>query len=192
MLGLPQVGARVLSRTSRADRGFYLPSYSPELNAVEVLDPVTDKIVAKIPTGSSPHYVNHPRNTNYGMAIEGPGELLLFNPQTNQPVHSIKVGAQPHWLALSADGTTAYVTNEGTNTLSVIDMASGKVTTIAVGGQQRKVVVQPTGKSTLVTIDSFTFAPPLFTNAAGETVVWHNHDGSPHAVAFKDGSGSMM
>ncbi len=158
-------------------------------NDIEVLDPATDKIVAEIPTGVSPHYVNHPLNTKYGMAIvQGPGELLLFDPATNKPVRSIKVGDQPHWLATSGDGKTAYVTNEGSNTLSIIDIAEGRTMTVAVGNQPRKVVVQPLTSGAKVSIVNFAFEPRVAFIAPGESVTWSNNDGGPHAVAFKDGA----
>jgi len=158
-------------------------------NAIMVLDPASDKIVAEIPTGVSPHYVNHPRNTMFGMAIvQGPGELFLFDPKTNKPVSSIKVGDQPHWLAVSGDGKTAYVTNEGSNTLSIVDIASSKTVTITVGNQPRKVVVQTLTAGAMVSIVNFAFVPQVVTIAPGESVLWNNQDGGPHAVAFKDGS----
>ncbi len=159
-------------------------------NVIEVLDPASNTIVAEIPTGVSPHYVNHPRNSMYGMAIvQGPGELFLFDPKTNKAVRSIKVGDQPHWLAVSSDGKTAYVTNEGSNTVSIVDIASGKTTAIAVGSQPRKVVVQPLTSSAAVSIENFAFVPQVITISPGESVTWTNRDGSPHAIAFKDGAG---
>jgi YVTN family beta-propeller protein len=113
------------------------------VSAVEVLDPASYKIVAEIPTGASPHYVNFFRGTTLGMVVvQGPGELLLFDPVKNKPVRRIVVGRQPHWAALLGDGKTAYVTNEGSNDVSVVDLASGKTGTIAVGNAPRKVVVQ--------------------------------------------------
>src|SRR5574338_694387 len=158
------------------------------VNAVQVLDPATDKIVAEVPTGASPHYANFFRNTTMGIAvIQGPGELLLFDPQTNQAVRSIAVGKQPHWVTVSSDGKTAYVPNEGSNDVSIVDLASGKVSTVAVGNAPRKVVVQP-ARGAKVSISNFSFLPPVVTLAPGDTVTWTNDDGAPHALAFKDGS----
>jgi len=166
------------------------------ISAVEVLDPTSDKIIAEIPTGLSPHYVNHFRNAAYGMAIvQGPGELFLFDPKTRKAVRSIKVGDQPHWLALSGDGKTAFVTNEGSNTLSIVDIASGKTTTIAVGNMPRKVVVQPLIPDAKISIENFEFIPAVITASPGQAVVWTNNDGGPHAIAFKDsiaGSDSLF
>ncbi|MGW0707337.1 beta-N-acetylglucosaminidase domain-containing protein [Streptomyces sp. NPDC002643] len=46
----------------------------------------------------------------------------------------IKVGANPGEVVVSADGRTAYAANQGSNTVSVIDISSGKVTaSVAVG-----------------------------------------------------------
>ncbi len=165
------------------------------VNAVEVLDPASDKIVAEIPTGVSPHYANFFRGTKLGMAVvQGPGELLLFDPVTNTPVRGIPVGKQPHWLAVSGDGKTAFVTNEGSNDVSVVDLASGKTTTITVGNAPRKVVVGPADSDPKVSIANFAFVPPVVTIAPGDTVTWSNDDGAPHQVGFKDaasGSGTL-
>ena len=115
------------------------------LNSVEVLDPTSSKIIGEIPTGVSPHYVGYPRGSAFGMiVVQGPGELLLFDPATNKPARSVAVGKQPHWATASSDGKKAYVTNEGSNDLTIVDLASGQTKTVAVGTAPRKVVVQGT------------------------------------------------
>ena len=118
------------------------------VSSVQVLDPASDKIVAEIPTGVSPHFVSYPRGSAFGMVVvQGPGELLLFDPATNKPARSVAVGKQPHWATGSGDGKNAYVTNEGSNDVTVVDLATGKTTTIAVGNAPRKVVVQRSAAS---------------------------------------------
>jgi YVTN family beta-propeller protein len=78
------------------------------------------------------------------VVVQGPGELLLFDPATNKPARSVAVGKQPHWAITSSDGKKAYVTNEGSNDMTIVDLASGQTTTVAVGTAPRKVVVQGT------------------------------------------------
>lgn len=157
------------------------------VNAVEVLDPASDKIVAEVPTGVSPHYVNFFSGTKFGMVVvQGPGELLLFDPVTNKPVRSIPVGKQPHWLAVSGDRKTAFVTNEGSNDVSVIDLANGKTSTISVGNVPRKVVVGPATSDPKISIANFAFVPPIITIDSGDSVTWSNDDGAPHQIGFKD------
>jgi YVTN family beta-propeller protein len=158
------------------------------LNAVQVLDPSSDKIIASIPTGASPHYANFFPKTALGMAVvQGPGEVLLFDPSSNTPARSIKVGKQPHWLTTSSDGKTAFVTDEGSNDLSIVDLASGRIETIPVGNAPRKVAVQPAPAPGKVSISNFSFLPAVIKIEAGQSVVWSNDDGGPHAIAYRDG-----
>ncbi|HTP97821.1 MAG TPA: plastocyanin/azurin family copper-binding protein [Casimicrobiaceae bacterium] len=161
-------------------------------NAIEVLDPSTDKVVAEIATGASPHIASVFRGAAYGTAVvQGPGELLLFDPATNAAVKSVAVGKQPHWMA-SADGKMVAVTNEGSNDLTLVDLSSGQTKTIAVGNAPRKVVVQPAGTpradASKVSIANFAFAPADLVVNAGDRVTWVNDDGPPHGLAFKDGA----
>ena len=60
---------------------------------------------------------------------------------------------------------TAYVTDEGSNDMSIVDLESGKVTTVAVGQGPRKLVVQGGAKRSVdgggakVSIANFAFNP---------------------------------
>ena len=165
------------------------------VNAIAVLDPVSDKIVAQIPTGASPHIAGFFRGVSAGTAVvQGPGELQLFDPSTNTALRAIAVGKQPHWMAATSDGKWIYVTNEGSNDVTVVDPASGKTSTIAVGNAPRKVVILPVaaggiaGPGTKVSIANFAFAPNEIAVAPGATVTWTNDDGAPHGLAYNDGA----
>jgi YVTN family beta-propeller protein len=154
-LALIDVGTRSIVRTLALDKTprdgefgydgkmFYFTQAG--VSSIQVLDPVSDRIVAQIPTGVSPHFVGYPRGSAFGIVVvQGPSELLLFDPATNKPARSIAVGKQPHWATTSGDGKTAYVTNEGSNDVTVVELATGKTSTTAVGNAPRKVVVQRT------------------------------------------------
>jgi YVTN family beta-propeller protein len=158
-------------------------------NAVQVLDPATDRIVARIPTGVSPHVATLFPGASAGtVVVQGPGELLLFDPETNAVLRTIAVGKQPHWLAANGAGTVVYVTNEGSNDVSIVELASGRTQAVPVGTAPRKVVLQrvATAASAGVSISNFAFAPKDLTIEAGETVTWTNDDGAPHGLAYKD------
>ncbi|MGH8616323.1 MAG: cytochrome D1 domain-containing protein [Burkholderiales bacterium] len=162
-------------------------------SAVYVVDPATDRITAEIPTGVSPHLAQYNRGAPAGVAVvQGPGELFLFDPAKNIALRSIAVGKQPHWVAASGDGRQAYVTNEGSNDLTVVDLATGRTTTIPVGNAPRKVVAQPApvkaAGGAAVSIVNFAFAPLQIAIAAGRSVTWTNDDGAPHGLGFKDGA----
>jgi YVTN family beta-propeller protein len=163
------------------------------VNAVQVLDPANDTVVAQIATGASPHIASVFRGASVGtVVVQGPGELLLFDPATNAPLRAVAVGKQPHWVAATADGKKAYVTNEGSNDVTVIDLAAGTTTTIGVGAAPRKVVVQrvagAAASGARVSIANFAFAPDTITVPPGGAVTWSNDDGAPHGLAYKDGA----
>jgi YVTN family beta-propeller protein len=85
---------------------------------------------------------------------------------------TIPVGQNPAGVAVTPDGSTAYVTNLNSSTVSVIGVASGTVTsTITVGKRPSGVAFTPDGSTAYVTNnDSSTVsvitvnaAPPVFT-----------------------------
>ncbi len=168
------------------------------IDAVQVLDPTTDRVVAEVPTGPSPHIAGVFRGAPAGTAVvQGPGQVLLFDPATNAALRSIAVGRQPHWIAAADDGRTAVVTNEGSNDVSIVDLASGAVRSVAVGQAPRKVVVvadaqakvaDASGQSVKVSIANFAFAPAATMIHVGDRVEWVNDDGAPHGVAHADGA----
>jgi YVTN family beta-propeller protein len=166
-------------------------------NAVQVLDARSDQIVARVPTGISPHIANLFRGAAAAtVVVQGPGELMLFDPSSHAAMRSIAVGRQPHWVAASADGMTMYVTNEGSNDVTIVDLASGATRAVPVGNAPRKIVVQQASTATSgsgsgggarVSIANFAFAPQQIVIEAGQSVTWTNDDGAPHGLAYNDG-----
>ena len=162
-------------------------------DAVQVLDPTSNKITAQIPVGASPHHPLFTPDGKYGLVVsQGPGELAILNPAMNSVDKTVTVGKLPHWIALNAKGDTAWVTNEGSNDVSVVDLNTGTVkATVPVGNAPRKFVIQPspatTDKSDFKTmISGFTFAP-MITVTAGEPIAWTNADAVPHTVTSDNG-----
>lgn len=163
------------------------------VSAVQVIDPESNRIVAQIATGISPHIAHHFAGTAAGVVVvQGPGELMLFDPATLAPIRSVAVGKQPHWVDILPDGKQVMVTNEGSNDVSVVDLAGGQTSTIAVGVAPRKVAVQHTVMAgAKVSINNFAFEPAQLTVSVGQSVSWVNNDGAPHGIAFKDGAPGM-
>jgi YVTN family beta-propeller protein len=77
-------------------------------------------------------------------SLTAAGPLGILNTATNTLAGLVLVGKAPHWSASSADGRLAFVTNEGSNDVSMVDVESRTVTaTIAVGNAPRKIAMQP-------------------------------------------------
>ena len=54
-------------------------------------------------------------------------KVIDANPATTTTVDAITVGSTPQQIAISPDGKSAYVTNYGSNTVSIIDTVTNKV-----------------------------------------------------------------
>ena len=122
----------------------------------------------------------------------GPGRAADLRP--GEPGAGTRLPGRQAAALDGVDGKTVWVTNEGSNDVSAVDLASGKTTTIAVGNAPRKIVVQPVAAKAAaaggatVSIANFAFAPTPIAVAVGSTVTWSNDDGAPHALAFADGA----
>jgi YVTN family beta-propeller protein len=81
----------------------------------------------------------------HGIGVTPDGKTLWVNSKVNSRVYAyslpdvtllgeVKVGGHPDWLTFTPDGKSLYVANAGSNSVSVIDVASRKeVTRIPVG-----------------------------------------------------------
>lgn len=74
-----------------------------------------------------------------------PGSTLsVLDARTLEPVREVTVGAGPHGVVSDPRGRTAWVTNLYDDTVSVVDLASGRVTaTVPVGDQPNGVSFSP-------------------------------------------------
>src|SRR6476660_2729872 len=95
---------------------------------------------------------------------DGVGEVDADTYKLKRIIHA---GADPEQLAISADGTRLYVANEDTETLSVVDLATGSViAAVKVGEEPEGVTIRPDGKVVYVTCegDGAVFAIDTQTN----------------------------
>ncbi|MDZ4265061.1 MAG: beta-propeller fold lactonase family protein [Mycobacterium sp.] len=101
---------------------------------------------------------------------------------------TIDVGDGPTSVAVSPDGATIYVANAFGDSLSVIDTASGAVTTIAVGDAPNGVAITPDGSTVLVTNfnDDTVSMVDTATNSVATTIV--AGDGPVGVAIMPDGT----
>ncbi|MFI1481783.1 beta-N-acetylglucosaminidase domain-containing protein [Streptomyces sp. NPDC020747] len=101
----------------------------------------------------------------------------------------IAVGRNPGEVVVSADGRTAYAANQGSDSVSVIDVPTGKVTaTIAVGDVPAGLALTPDGKTLWVADYSDDAVQPvdLATGTAGAKIAVG--DGPENMAITPDGS----
>jgi YVTN family beta-propeller protein len=126
-----------------------------------LVDPVSLKTLAKIPTGHGPHEAavspdgSRAYVANYGLTgvfREGqrrdePGNTLsVVDLERRLVVETFDLGefTKPHGMAVSADGRRLWVTCEGAQAVLELDTASGKVLTSWRTGQEVSHMLVPT------------------------------------------------
>ncbi len=165
-------------------------------DAVQVLDTATSSIVERVPVGASPHLPLADAREVL-VVSQGPGTLSLIDPATGRVSGIVKVGTLPHWIASARGGRDAWVTDEGSNDVSVVDLDTMTVVaTIPVGNAPRKIVVQPgaavsslappSAAAAQTRISGFAFDDTLAVTA-GDSVTWTNADPVPHTVTSDTG-----
>ncbi|MCX6511211.1 MAG: YncE family protein, partial [Actinobacteria bacterium] len=78
-------------------------------------------------------------------------ELASAITPSQTAVTSITVGTNPRGVAVSPDGSSVWVTNDGGTSISRINTTTNNVTSITVGTSPRGVAVSPDGSSVWVT-----------------------------------------
>jgi YVTN family beta-propeller protein len=129
-------------------------------NTLSVVDPRTGGELARIPTGAGPHEVAVSPDgrtavvTNYGVR-DSPGRTLTVVDLRRLEVSGtidLQNQQAPHGIAWLPDGRRVAVTTEGSGTLSIVDVASGRVEAAIATGERvsHEVAVSPDGRRAFV------------------------------------------
>jgi YVTN family beta-propeller protein len=115
------------------------------LDAVEVFDPATGALETPIASGGSPHDVRAAQPGQTELVVsQTAGDLEFIDVASAAIMAKVPTGKLAHWIGLNSDHTRAYVTNEGDNNVSTVDLESRTVTdTIPVGKSPRKIALLP-------------------------------------------------
>ena len=83
--------------------------------------------------------------------VNSGGTVTPIGLTTHRPGKPIKVGANPQAIAITPDGSTAFVANYGSDTVTPINTSTRRAgTPIPVGNQPRAIAVTPNGKTAYV------------------------------------------
>lgn len=130
-------------------------------NTVSVISTSTDTVTSAV-TGLSEPWgaaVRGDESLVYAVNLNGGGTgfVSVINTATNTIVaNNIPVGNGPTAIALTPNGSTAYVTNESSNTVTAINTATNTVAaTISVGTNPFLVAVSPDSTTAYVANNSF-------------------------------------
>lgn len=133
----------------------YVYTGNYEDDNVSVIDTATNQVVGSpIPAGDGPYSMAVAPNgkTLYVGNSNGVGDLTVIDTQTNKPTGSIVLGISTATIAISPDGTTAYVTASGEDLIVPVNLQTNTAgTPFPVGGVPWGVAFAPDGKTAWVT-----------------------------------------
>lgn len=175
MVAVSLLGPHVEAADADAD---YLVYVSNEVaNALAVIDPRIDQVVATIAVGRRPRGIRVSMDGRYIFAaLSGsprcpptlPDEecarlavdksedgIAMVDAVTRQVVRVLPGGSDPEQFDLSPDNDRLFVSNEDADAASIVDVGSGRViNTVAVGSEPEGVKTSPDGSAFLVTSES--------------------------------------
>jgi YVTN family beta-propeller protein len=124
-------------------------------NTISIVDVQSHKKVGAIDLGKyhRPHGIDlDPKTGNLVVTIENPSGLLLVDPVERKVLKMFDVkGEAPHMVLLSPDGRQAYVSNTGTGTLSIVELATGKANVIPSAARPQGTALSPDRKTVYMT-----------------------------------------
>lgn len=114
--------------------------------SISVIDVATLAVVETLPLGFMPGFAaHHPtRNELWVSAAQTGNKVVIFERKAGAWVKATEVvtGLDAHAIAFTNDGQTAYVTNQGAGTVSVVDVATrAKRRDVAVGKKPNGIVL---------------------------------------------------
>jgi len=97
---------------------------------------------------SRPHGVAWFAPDRIAVTAEGSGRLLVVDPGSGRIVSALETGQDvSHMVAVTGDGTRAFVTNIGPGTTTALDLATGrKLGDVATGGGSEALALAPDGR----------------------------------------------
>lgn len=115
--------------------------------SISVIDVATLSVVETVKLGFTPGYAAyHLTRNELWVSQAGSGNKVVIFERLNggwMKMGEVMTGLDAHAIAFSKDGTTAYVTNQGAATVSVIDVAKRtKLNDIAVGKKPNGIVLR--------------------------------------------------
>jgi YVTN family beta-propeller protein len=93
---------------------------------VSVIDVAKREVLKNITVGERPSHIEvSPLNGMVYVTVEGMGEVVVIDSTSLEVVNSINIGRgyRPHGILFNPNGRYAYITNQGNNSLSLIELS---------------------------------------------------------------------
>lgn len=115
-------------------------------NAVVSIDPATYRLLGSAPTGKSPaHVVLTPDGDRAYVTNSADDTLSFYDTAAVTLRGTLPTAKGPHGLRPASDGKSLVVANTTAGSIDVVDIASGRATTIPVGSSPAQVALDDAG-----------------------------------------------
>ena len=138
------------SRPAANDR---IWNVNPDNDTVSVFDLITDAKLAEIPVGQNPRALATAPDGQIWVTNKKSATISRINPNSLSVASTINLprASQPHGIAFSPDGSSAFTTLEATGKLIRLNPTSGAVTsTVSVGDNPRHLSINSDGSKVYV------------------------------------------
>lgn len=128
-------------------------SVNPDNNSVSLIDPLTNQMVAEVPTGKKPRTVAVDKDGNAWVANQDAATITVIS-KAGSLVRNIELpyGSRPFGICFDPLKDFVYVTLEATGELIKIDPVSGNIlSSVDVGRSPRGIAITSNGQKILVT-----------------------------------------
>ena len=164
-------------------------------SVVSLISTATDEVTTSIDVGATPHGLAiTPDGSRVLVAGFGTDQVEAIDTSTNQVAWHVKV-PQPHNLAITADGLTAYAGSQkaGSEALAVIDIPTGSETgSVPLDHTPRALNLSPDGQEVFFT-EAGVDALLVLDRASNQIVAQIPTGASPHHPLFTpDGTRGMV
>jgi len=123
-------------------------------NDITVIDPKTNQIVARIPTGQPESHmlaITHDGRRGYTANV-GPGTVSVLDMKARQPIAVIPISGQTQRIAVSPDGSMAFTSDQTKPQLAVIHTGDAKVSWVPMPGIGYGTAPTPDGRWLVVAL----------------------------------------
>ncbi|HVW87276.1 MAG TPA: hypothetical protein VHB50_21465 [Bryobacteraceae bacterium] len=167
---------------------------NPGENTVSIVDVKQESKAGVIDLGGHrrPHGIDFDPSTGHVLVTtELPSALLILDPAKRKVLDVYDVhGRAPHMVRLAPDHRTAFVTCTDTSNLSIIDLKTRDVVTVATGARPQGIVFSPDFKRVYVANSdghTVTVIDAVAKKRIGEINVGGNHSGPVRVAISPDG-----
>jgi YVTN family beta-propeller protein len=128
---------------------------------VAAIDTTAQRMVAKAHAGTRARGIVSDGKRLYiaishfkGQLVHDPDGVVAVDPKTLKVVRRYDCGRDPEGIALTADKKQFVVSNEDAGTATIVDIASGKQTSLVTGTEPEGVATSPDGKWIYITAET--------------------------------------